>query len=48
MQEGRLGLGIKPKPKGIADDAWGKVLISYYSLSHIAYTLTLLVLRAYK
>jgi hypothetical protein len=37
MQEGRLSLEIKPKPKRIADDAWAKVLITYYSLSHIAY-----------
>jgi hypothetical protein len=31
MQEGRLGLGIKLKPKGIADDTWTKVLITYSS-----------------
>jgi len=36
MQEGRLGLEIKPKPKGIAD-TWANVLITCYSLSHIAY-----------
>jgi hypothetical protein len=37
MQEGRLSLEIKLKPKGIANDAWAKVLIFYYSLSHIVY-----------
>jgi hypothetical protein len=47
MQQGRLVFGIKPKPKRIADDTWGNVLITYYNLSHITY-LTLLVFRAYK
>jgi hypothetical protein len=37
MQEGRLGLGIKLKPKGITNHTWVNVLITYYSLSHIAY-----------
>jgi hypothetical protein len=37
MQEGGSGLGMKPKPKGIADDTWAKVLITYYSLSQIAH-----------
>jgi hypothetical protein len=29
MQEGKLGVGIKLKPKGIADDTWAKVLNTY-------------------
>jgi hypothetical protein len=37
MQEGKLGLRIKSKSKGIADDTRAKILITYYNLFHIAY-----------
>jgi hypothetical protein len=48
MQDERLGLGIKPKPKGIADDAWAKVLILTTACLTLLKSLTLLVFRAYK